>query len=81
MVSDHTLRKVEGDTMEFEDLTLEQRQKALACKTPDDLLALAKEEGYELSEEELKAVSGGAKLVWSCSDHTDPCPKDLPDWC
>ena len=49
MVSDHTLRKVEGDTMEFEDLTLEQRQKALACKTPDDLLALAKEEGYELS--------------------------------
>ena len=49
--------------MIFEDLTPEQREKARACKTPEEMLALAKEEGRELSEEELKAVSGGS-LCW-----------------
>ncbi len=32
---------------------------------PRGELALAKKEGYKLSEEELEAVSGGG---WSCSD-------------
>ena len=36
---------------------------ARACKTPEDVLALAKEEGYELSDEELRSVSGGG--AWS----------------
>jgi bacteriocin-like protein len=45
--------------MEFKDLTPEQQAKAKACKTPADILALAKAEGYELSDEELEAVSGG----------------------
>ena len=45
--------------MNFEDLTPEQMEKVKACKTPEDILALAKEEGYELSDEQLKAVSGG----------------------
>ena len=45
--------------MNFEELTPEQKEKALACKTPEDVLALAKAEGYELSAEELEAVSGG----------------------
>ena len=48
--------------MNFEDLTEEQKAKAQACKTPEDVLALAKEEGYELSDEELEAVSGGWSL-------------------
>ncbi len=45
--------------MGFENLTDEQRERARACKTPEDVLALAKAEGYEISEEELEAVVGG----------------------
>ena len=45
--------------MNFEELHPELQEKVKACKTPDDLLALASEEGYELTEEELDAVSGG----------------------
>ena len=45
--------------MEYSDLTEEQKAKAQACKTPEDILALAKEEGYELTDAELDAVSGG----------------------
>ena len=63
--------------MIFEDLNPEQQDKARTCKTAEDVLALAKEEGYELSDEELAAVSGG--VSWSCisdcPEHT-PCPQD-----
>lgn len=52
--------------MKFEDLTPELQEKVKACKTPQELLALAAAEGYELSDDELAAVSGG--LDWSCFD-------------
>ena len=45
--------------MKFNDLTEEQKAKALACKSPEELLALAKAEGYDLSDDELDAISGG----------------------
>jgi len=45
--------------MNFEDLTPAQKEKAKACKTAEDVLALAKEEGYELSDAELDDVAGG----------------------
>ena len=51
-------------------LTEEQISKAKACKNQEELLALAKAEGIELSDEQLEAVSGG----W-CSETTEPCPK------
>lgn len=52
-------------------LTAEQIDKARKCKSNDELLALAKEEGVELSDEQLAAVSGGF-----CSDTTvrSTCP-------
>ncbi|MCR5582111.1 MAG: Nif11-like leader peptide family natural product precursor [Eggerthellaceae bacterium] len=66
--------------MDFKDLSPELQDKARKCKTPEEVLALAKEEGYELSDEELKAVSG-AGISWSlwCSDQTCPrvCSSDF----
>ena len=59
------------------DLSPELREKAKACKTPDEMLALAKAEGYKLSEEELAAVSGGG--TWSCSDLDDSAYKPWKD--
>ena len=62
----HRLRSIvaesfstKGIGVDFKDLTPEQQEKARACKTPEDVLALAKAEGYELSDEDLEAVSGG----------------------
>ena len=45
--------------MNFEDLNPELQEKAKACKTPEELLELAKEEGLELPEEALNAIAGG----------------------
>ncbi len=45
--------------MKFEDLTPKQQEMVKTCTTPEDILALAKDEGYELSDEQLEAVSGG----------------------
>ena len=53
--------------MEFKDLSEEQKAKALACKSPEELLALAKAEGYDLDDDELEAITGGGdkKLGWN----------------
>ena len=40
-------------------LTKEQIEKAKGCKTQVELLALAKEEGVDLTEEQLRAINGG----------------------
>ena len=50
------------------DLSPELREKAKACKTPDEMLAFAKKEGYKLSDTEMEAISGGG---WSCERHTN----------
>ena len=58
--------------MDFEKLTDEQKAKAQACETPEEVLALAREEGYELSDEQLEAVSGG----WDCDSFELSLPDD-----
>ena len=59
--------------MRYEDLTPGQLAKATACETPEDYLALAKEEGYELTNEELEQVTGGAYDEWFQAQFV-PCP-------
>ena len=51
-------------------LTEEQIAKVRACKNQEEMLKLAKEEGIELTDEQLEAVSGGF-----CSMHSAlKCP-------
>ena len=40
-------------------LSKEQIEKVRGCKNSEELLALAKKEGIELSDEQLTAISGG----------------------
>ena len=51
-------------------LSDEQIAKVKACKNSEELLALAKEEGIELTDEQLAAISGGF-----CSTASFVCPK------
>ena len=55
-------------------LTAEQIEKASRCHSEAELIALAKEEGVELTKEQLAAVNGGA-----CKPHEDfltrACPR------
>ena len=54
-------------------LTEEQIAKVKACKNHEEMLKLAKEEGVELSSEQLSAVHGGF-----CSGAEEPDKKDNP---
>ena len=52
--------------MEFKDLTDEQKAKARACETPEELVQLAMDEDVDLTEDQLEEVSGGAWNEPSC---------------
>lgn len=55
--------------MNFDDLkNPELQEKLKAAKTADELLALAKEEGIELNDEQLQGLSGGDGWM-SCGDN------------
>ena len=60
-------------------LTEEQVAKVKACKNSEELLVLAKAEGVELTDEQLKAISGGGacSVVSDVGDYLNPfdCPK------
>ena len=45
-------------------LTDAQKKAVEAAQSPEELIALAKEHGFELSPDQLEAVSGGT--TWSC---------------
>ena len=51
----------------FSKLTDQQKAAVENAQSPEELLEVAKETGYELSPEQLKAIDGDS---W-CSDH---CP-------
>ena len=56
------------------ELTKEQIQKAMACKTVEELMELAKAEGVELTKDveldsdALKNVAGGVCYMAACND-------------
>ena len=57
--------------MNYEDLSAELKEKAKACANAEELIALASQEGIELSDEQLESISGG---FWD----DFPCHDDLP---
>jgi predicted RNA-binding Zn-ribbon protein involved in translation (DUF1610 family) len=60
-------------------LTKEQIAKVKACKSQESLLALAKDEGIELTDEQLSAISGGGacSVISDIGDYLNPsdCPE------
>lgn len=53
----------------WDSLTDEQREKAKACKTLDELTALAGKLGVELPDEMLDSVAGGVIVKYSDTDY------------
>ena len=61
-----------------EDQTIQEKLKA--AKTPEDVVGIAKEHGYEftsdkitpLSEDDLEGMAGGA-CDWLCTPHGPAC--------
>ena len=52
----------------LDGLSEEMRAKVGACETPEDLIALADEQGIELTDEQLQAISGGVNWDIDISD-------------
>ena len=55
-------------------LTDEQKKKVEAAQSPEKLLTLAKEAGYELTKEQLENVAGGTIWCRFVCDTEDQCP-------
>ena len=67
--------------VDFDNLTEEQKARALACQTPEEIFALAQEEGYELTDEQLEGVAGGWGEA-NCGNYTvEPCNYTAPHPC
>lgn len=52
----------------LEGLSEEQRKAFKECKTMEDVLELVDEEGFEMSDAQMAAVSGGCSNSESCCD-------------
>ena len=57
--------------MNVNDLSPELRERALECKSREELAELAKNEGVELSDEQLESLSGG-EAAWDCNYYELP---------
>ena len=56
-----------GIAMSFDDLSAETKAKLLECKSPEEILELAKSEAIELTDEQIEGISGGG--TWD----SEPC--------
>ena len=59
----------------LEGLNSKQIEKLNKCHTSEEILALAKEEGIELTNEQLEAVNGGACEPDGNINFPNKCPK------
>ena len=68
--------------MNNKDLSPELKDRARACRTPEELLELAKEEGVELTSGELDGVASGS--FWDsdnfCTDYRGDELDSEPGW-
>lgn len=60
----------------FEDISDEVKAKAIACKTPEEILKLAEREGMSLTMEDLEEVSGGHAWAGCGQVSTGHCTRD-----
>ena len=58
--------------MNYEDLTPEQQARVKDCETLEEILAVAKNECIELTDEEVESIAGGG---WAGSGEKSACPK------
>ena len=56
----------------FENVPDVIKREALECETPEEILALAREAGFKLTDVELEAIAGDTRGGWSGSI---VCPK------
>lgn len=63
-------------------LTDEQKKAIENVSTPEELLSLAKEAGYELTDEQLQSISGGEDSArWDqCNSFCQDCEFYDPYW-
>ena len=52
----------------YDSLSDDLKAKVTSCKTADELMELAKNEGIELTDDQLDAISGG--INWFCECDT-----------
>ena len=57
--------------MEFENLPDDIKGKVVLCKSSQELLALAKAKGYELTDDQLEQITGGDSW-FDCTDYCVP---------
>ncbi len=58
--------------IDYNDISPELKDKAMQCKTTEELFELAKSEGIDLTDEMLEQVAGGIK--WGGNEN-DNCPR------
>lgn len=63
--------------MGYENLSSEQQERAKACKSPEELAALAEEDGCEISDEMLEGIAGGIDLS-ECRSYRHICSQLAP---
>ena len=67
--------------MDFEDLkNPELQEKLKSSNTFEELVALAKEEGIELTDDQLEAISGGGKWLGKCWAYCRDNVPEVYDW-
>ena len=66
----HKPKAGKGMRVDFDNLkNPEFQEKLKTCKSADELIALAKKEGVELTDEQIDAVSGGVEWYeWEGTD-------------